>query len=148
VDELWQLSHRNHAVAIVRDRRILQWRFSLLNYHVTAVRRDGRLVGLVAAQRKGDRQWLICDVVTVDMGETFVAAVQAACLAGQAQSLTEENDRLEKVAILATPAMEPGLRQLNFAADDYQFPLLVHVLDKSLARRVVAPARWYISAND
>jgi hypothetical protein len=47
-----------------------------------------------------------------------------------------------------TPSMEPIVRGLGFVRDDYDFPLVIHVLDESLRAEDVNPSRWYVTAND
>ena len=44
--------------------------------------------------------------------------------------------------------MEPIVSGLGFVRDEYDFPLVVHVLDESLRAEDVSPTRWYVSAND
>jgi hypothetical protein len=44
--------------------------------------------------------------------------------------------------------MEPVIRSLGFVRDQYDFPLVVHVLDQKLRAADVNPSRWYVTAND
>ncbi|HEV7903616.1 MAG TPA: hypothetical protein VGO96_07235, partial [Pyrinomonadaceae bacterium] len=99
---------------------------------------------------KGDRQWLVCDVLAADAGESMSATLSAACNVAHGKSVAaaESDEVIHKVAILTTPVIEPIVRDLGFARDDYDFPLAVHILDESIAPEKVAPSRWYVSAND
>ena len=49
---------------------------------------------------------------------------------------------------LVASLMEPAARALGMERDRYDFPLVIDVLAPSLSREQVAPARWYVSAND
>ncbi len=148
VDRLWEAARKLHACMVVRDARMLRWRMAQTSYSVTCVQRDGELVGLVAAREKGDRQWLVCDLLGVDE-VALRATLAAAANVGHKESTTRgETNELRKIAVLATPFIESIVRSLGYARDDYDFPLLVHVLDKSLRADDVKPERWYVSAND
>ena len=148
IDRLWEAARKLHACMVVRDVRTLRWRMAQAIYSVTGVERDGELVGLVAAREKGDRQWLVCDLLAVDE-VALRATLAAAANVGHKESTTRgETNQLRKIAVLATPFMESIVRSLGFARDDYDFPLVVHVLDKSLSADDVKPERWYVSAND
>ncbi|MEJ7577426.1 MAG: hypothetical protein WKF74_10530 [Pyrinomonadaceae bacterium] len=150
VDRLWEKSSRLHGCTVLRDAETLKWKLANGNYETTAIERDGELVGLVASRRKGDRQWLVCDVLAADGREAMRATLAAACNVGHEKSLTagEGQEAILKVAVLATPLMETVVRDLGFRRDAYDFPLVVHVLDENVPAENVAPARWYVSAND
>lgn len=149
VDELWRAASRLHGCSLVRNARTLEWKVGTGEYVVTAVERGGELVGLVASRRKGDRQWLVCDLLAADGGEALRATLAAACEVAHAEAAAAPPERtLNKVALLATPVLAVAARELGFSPDDYTFPAVVHALDASIARDDVAPARWYVSAND
>jgi hypothetical protein len=149
VDKLWEAARRLHGCMAVRDADVLRWRLAQADYTVTAVERAGELVGLVASREKGDRQWLICDLLAADGGEALRATLAAAVNVGhEASAARDRLAGLRKVAVLATPVMEPVVRSLGFARDEYDFPLVVHVLDESLRAEDLSPERWYVSAND
>jgi hypothetical protein len=148
VDRLWETARTLHGCMAVREAGVLRWRLSQAAYSVTAVERVGELVGLVASREKGDRQWLVCDLLAADDREALRATLAAAVNVGQAEADARGADELRKAAVLATPVMEPIVRGLGFARDEYDFPLVVHVLDESLRAEDVSPARWYVSAND
>ena len=149
VDRLWEAARGLHGCMAVRDAGVLRWRLAQANYSVTAVERGGELVGLVASREKGDRQWLVCDLLAADDGDALRATLAAAVNAGHAEAAAHGGtDKLRKVAVLATPVMEPAVRGLGFVRDEYDFPLVVHVLDESLRAEDMSPARWYVSAND
>ena len=146
VDRLWQAARRLHGCMAFRDGATLCWKLANAKYTVTAVHRDGELAALVAARAKGDRQWLICDLLAADAGPALRAALAAAANVAHAESGERE---IRKVAVLATRPLEPALRELGFARDAYDFPIVTHVLDDgALRRKEVAPERWYVSAND
>ena len=149
VDQLWETSRKLHRCMAVRDAGALRWKLAQAIFTVTAIKRGGEFVGLVASREKGDRQWLICDLLAADDGASLRATLAAAVNAGHEESVARvgAND-LRKVAVLATSVMEPAVRSLGFVRDDYDFPLVVHVLDKSLRAADVRPERWYVSAND
>jgi hypothetical protein len=149
VDRLWEASRGLHGCMAFRDGATLRWKLANARYTVTAVRRDGELAGLVAARAKGDRQWLVCDLLAADAGPALRATLAAATNAAHEESLARTGDReIRKVAILATSVLEPAVRGLGFERDDYDFPIVAHVLDGSLRPEEVAPSRWYVSAND
>lgn len=147
VDRLYAAARRLHGCLLVRDSATLRWKLSNASHTVTAVEYAGELVGLVAAREKGDRQWLICDLLAADGVDAMRATLAAAAGVAHIQSLV--GDRvLNKVAVLVTPLMERAARDLGFARDSYDFPIVVHILDDSLRAEQVSPARWYVSAND
>jgi hypothetical protein len=149
VDQLWETSRKLHRCMSVRDAGMLRWKLAQARFTVTAVERDGELVGLVASREKGDRQWLICDLLAADAAAALRATLAAAVNVGHEESITRGGaDEIRKVAVLATSVMEPVVRSLGFVRDEYDFPLVVHVLDKSLSADDVKPERWYVSAND
>ncbi|HEY0080867.1 MAG TPA: hypothetical protein VGB73_19850 [Pyrinomonadaceae bacterium] len=150
VDRLWKASSRLHGCLVMRDAETLRWKLANANYTTTAVEREGELVGLVASRRKGDRQWLVCDLLAADAGEAMRATLIAAANVAHEKSLSvgEGEEEIRKVAVLATPLMETTVASLGFARDDYDFPIVVHILDESIEPETVAPSRWYVSAND
>lgn len=152
VDRLWQAASRLHGCMAVRDARTLSWKVGNSHYDVTAVERGGEMVGLVASRKKGDRQWLIFDLLSADAEDSLRATLAAVCnLAHAKWAATDPEEtefRLRKVAVLVTPVMERAVRSLGFTRDDYDFPLAINILDPKIAEQDVMPARWYISAND
>ncbi len=150
IDRLWERARRLHGCQVVRDSRTLPWKLCEPGYEVVGVERGGELVGLASARRRGDRQWLLCDVVTEDAGEAMRETILAAVNVGheRASEAVGTAKPLRKIAVLATPVMEPALRTLGFQRDAYDFPLIIHVLDHSLTKHDIGPARWYLSAND
>lgn len=149
VDALWQKSSRLHACSVLRDSRALPWKVGSGDYEVLGVRRGGELVGLVASRHKGDRQWLICDLLAADSGPSLRATLAAACNLGSERAAAASPDRpISKAAVLTTPLLDPVVREFGFQRDRYDFHLVVQVLDPSLPAADVDPARWYVSAND
>ena len=149
VDDLWKAASRLHGCQIVRNSHTLQWKIGSSDYTVTVVERQGEMVGLVASQQKGDRQWLICDLLVADAGDSLHNTLIAATNVAHSQAIISEREKpITKVAVLATPIMEPVVRTLGFVRDAYDFPLVVHILDPNISMDEVAPTRWYVSAND
>lgn len=149
LDRLWQAWSATHPCSIVRDARMLRWRLGYGEFTLTVVERDGEPIGFVAGQPKGDRQWLLCDLLAADTGASLDATLAAAVQVAHGKALAAPADKpLRKTAILATPTLEPALARLGFARDNYNFPFVVHVLDPSIAAADVAPSQWYASAND
>lgn len=150
IDRLWERARRLHDCLVVRDSRTLPWKLSEPGYEVIGVERGGELVGLAAARRKGDRQWLLCDLVTEDAGEALRETLLAAANLGHERAVEAAGTAkpIHKIAVLTTPLLEPAVRSLGFVRDQYDFPLVVHVLDPALTKHAISPARWYVSAND
>ncbi len=148
VDALWEVTRAQYRSAVVRDAEALRWRFGAGDHTVLGVERGGELTGLVSARAKGDRQWLICDVMAADdvaLRDVLSAAVNL----GHEAALADGSPRaVRKAAVLVTPRMEPAARALGFVRDAYDFPMLVHILDRSISKDDLDPAHWYVSAND
>lgn len=149
VDQLWEASRKLHNCMVVRDASVLRWKLAQATFTVTAVERGGELVGLAASRRKGDRQWLICDLLAADDGPALHATLAAAVNAGHEEAVARAGaNELRKAGVLVTSIMEPVVRSLGFTRDEYDFPLVVQVLDKSLRADDLKPEHWYVSAND
>jgi hypothetical protein len=148
VERLWERASKLHRCLVVRNTSSLPWKVGRGDYEVLGVERGGELVGLVASRAKGDAQWLICDLLSVDLGSSLRATLAAACNLAHSRTLTPSEPPLRKIAILAPAALEPMLRELNFGCDNYKFPLVVHRIDDSLAQPDLDPSCWYVSAND
>lgn len=149
VDRLARIAADQYGCIVVRDSVSLPWKLSHGDYRVLGIEHDGELVSIVASRGKGDRQWLICDLLTIDVSQTLAVTLKAVCnLAHEQSSRAGDASPIRKVAILATSAQQSVLTQLGFVPDRYKFPFVVHLLDKSLSRDSVAPSRWYLSAND
>ncbi len=157
VDALWEKARRLHGCTVVRSTQILPWKVGRGDYHLLGIRRGGEggagrggeLVGLVASRQKGDRQWLICDMLCADADGALSATLAAVTNFAHAQALAAPPAApIRKVALLTTPVLEPAVRALGFARDAYDFPMVVHVLDETITREQVAPSRWYVSPND
>ena len=149
VDRLWEVASRGYGCMVARDSRVLRWKVGNGDFDVLGVERDGQLVGLAASRRQGGPQWLTCDLLAVDTGDALRATLAGVANLAHSKALVAHPEHpIHKVAVLATPAMEPVVRALGFARDSYDFPLMVHILDSAIPKDAVAPARWYISAND
>jgi hypothetical protein len=148
VDRLWQHSARLHACQIVRDSQSLSWKVGGGDYEILGLYRGGELVGLVASRQKGDRQWLICDLLANDEA-SLRATLAAVCnLSHDRATGAPPETPIRKIAILSTPRLEPVLKEFGFERDDYDFPVLLEVLNPVVDKAEVAPDRWYFSAND
>jgi len=149
VDHLWEKTAQFHGCAVVRTARTLAWKTALAKFDLTVVERGSELVGLAASVRRGDRQWLICDMLFADTGDSLRATLAAACNAAHEHATTSEDDNpIHKAAVLVTPNMESAAVALGFKRDAYDFPIVVHVLDDTINLEEVSPAKWYVSAND
>jgi hypothetical protein len=149
VDALWERFASLHPVQAVRDARMLAWRVGKGLHRVTAVRRRGELVGLAAAQRKGDQQWLVCEILAADADESLRATIIAATEVAQQEAIVDDRPRpIRKIAMLVTPVMEGAARAVGFQRDAYDFPLVVHALDPSFDPTTIAPSDWYVSPID
>jgi hypothetical protein len=149
VDELWKPASRLHGCQVVRDSRTLQWKIGRGDYTVTVVERQGEMVGLVASQQKGDRQWLVCDLLAADANDSLRNTLMAVANVAHTEAIIRDrNNPIIKVAVLATPIMEPVVSSLGFVRDAYDFPIVVHILDSTISKENVAPGQWYVSAND
>lgn len=149
VDRLWEAAARVHGCSVVRDAQALAWKTGDAVYDVLGVEHGGELVAVVTSRHKGDRQWLVCDVLFADPGEPLRAALAAACNLADARARAAPPGKpIAKAAALVTPAMEPAARALGMERDRYDFPLVIDLLAPSLSREQVAPGRWYVSAND
>ena len=149
IDQLWAKWSGFHTCQVVRDARSLPWKIGKGEYEVLGVERGGELVGLVASRRKGDRQWLICDLLAADCGEALRATIIAVSnLAHERAASAPPDKTIIKVTLLVTPVMEPVVRDLGFVRDSYDFPMVIHVLNQSITKEEVAPSKWYVSAND
>lgn len=149
IDALWSKASKLSGCQVVRDSRMLPWKIGAGDYEILGVHRGDELVGLVASRQKGDRQWLICDLIAADNDHALTATLMAATRLGaeRAEQAPAESP-IRKAAVLATPSMEPTLKSLGFLRDDYDFSLVVHILDPSLSGKQFAQGRWYLSAND
>jgi hypothetical protein len=149
IDGLWEKASRLHGCQVVRNSRTLPYKVGSSVYAVLGVSKHGELAGLAVSRSKGDGQWLICDVLSADAGPSLRATLAAACnLADEKARTATPVKPISKVALLTTPTMELAARELGFARDTYEFPLVVHVLDETIRKDEVAPPRWYVSAND
>jgi hypothetical protein len=149
IDALWEKASRLYGCQVVRNSRTLPYKVGSTVYAVVGAYRGSELVGLTVSRSKGDGQWLICDVLSADAGPSLRATLAAACnLADEQARTAPPEEPISKVAVLTTPTMEPTARELGFARDAYEFPLVVHLLDETISKDEVAPPRWYVSAND
>ncbi|MDQ3242977.1 MAG: hypothetical protein M3Q09_04565 [Gemmatimonadota bacterium] len=149
VDRLWELGSRLHGCQVVRDAQTLSWRTGTGEYRVTGIHRGDELIGVVAARAKGDRQWLICDLLFADADDALIGVLAEAVNQGNEAAAAAPPERpIHKAAVLVTPIMERAARALGFTRDAYDFPLVIQILDRSISAADLAPDRWFVSAND
>ncbi len=149
VDRLWEVGSRLHGCQVVRNAQALAWRTGTGEYRVTGIYRRDVLIGVVAARAKGDRQWLICDLLFADVDDALVGALAEAVNQGSEAATSAPPERpIRKAAVLVTPIMERAARALGFTRDAYDFPLVIQILDRSISAAELAPDRWFLSAND
>ena len=143
------MASRLHGCSIVRDTRSLPWKIGNGDDVVLGVWRGAELKAVVACRQKGDRQWLVTDVIFADTEESLRAALAAAINLGSDRSDAADRDKpILKVAVLATAVMEPVLKEFGFYRDKYDFPLVIQILSPELSVESVDPSRWFVSAND
>ena len=147
VDALWHAAREWLGVQVVRDSRTLPWKVGQGDYRLTAVERGNDLVGLVASRHKGDRQWLVCDLVAAD-APALQATLAAAVNEGHAATTAAEPGSLAKVSVLGAPAVEQAALALGLARERYTFHLVVERLDPEVPKDLAAPERWTVSPND
>lgn len=147
LDALWDRAKGRIACGRMRDSAGMRAHAGPDEYDLVGVRRDGEWVGLVAARQKGDRQWLVCDLLAVDDAAQH-AALAAAVNRADALARSGEAGPLGKVALLVAPMLADTVSALGFARDRYDFTLVVRVLDDRIARASVDASRWYLSANE
>jgi hypothetical protein len=149
IDTLWQKTSPLYSCSIVRDNRVLAWKLDDKKYKILTIRRGAELVGLVASKKWGDRQWLICDLLVTDQEDTLQATLIAVTNLAYAHSkAADPQEPIHKVAILAIPLMEPVLKKIGYQRDEYDFPIIIHLLDSSIKKDDISPTKWYVSAND
>jgi hypothetical protein len=149
VDELGASVGKQYCSTIVRDARSLKWKMNRGDAVLSGVERNGELVGVVLSRGKGDRQWLICDLLSAGGEDALTMTLVAAVHVSHARAIADTSEQsLRKVGILATPRMVPVLEKLGFYRDDYDFPLAVHRLTDEVSAADVAPEGWYITADD
>jgi hypothetical protein len=146
------MSTHVYTSAIVRNSKTLAWKTSHGDFKVFAVYSSNEMIGLLTIVYKSkDHQWLICDMLTKDNTDSLNVTLQAACNKIQEENydLANTANHLRKISILATPAIEEIINKLGFVKNAYHFTLAVHPLNKNeIDKKEIAPAKWYISAND
>lgn len=149
VDDLWYKASRLHGCLVVRNSKTLAWKIGKGDYTVTVVENKGEMVGLVASQQRGDRQWLVCDLLFADAGDSLRNTLIAVTNVAHSETILPDREKpIRKVAVLATQLMQPVVSSLGFVRDDYDFPMIIHILDSALSKEDLDPTRWYVSGND
>lgn len=145
IDLLWEQFSALHRSMVVRDTRILPWKIGKGDHEVLGIERAGKLIAMLALRAKGEQQWLIDDLMFADCEGSLRAALAVAERAGLAHA---EQRALSKVAVLATPLMQPSLMELDFKKDAYDFPFVVQTLADDIKADTISPTSWFLSAND
>ena len=152
IDELWAQTKNQYGCLALRNQTFLQWKNSHRAYQLWAVQdeKGGILGSFVSIRKIQQKQCLICDVLCTQEPGAFYTIVQAALahLNEQERALPEGEPVMDKIGLLAIPAMVPELEVLGFQKDKYNFHLVVHALNPDLSQGLIAPERWYLSAND
>ena len=147
LDPLWEASRALDGPQVVRDGRTLPWKVGQGDYQLTAVERGNDLVGFVASRHKGDRQWLVCDILAADEA-AYRATLTAAVNLGHERTQAKEPGAIVKVSVMGTARMEPAALALGFTRERYRFHLIVERLDQTIPKEAAAPGRWGVSPND
>jgi hypothetical protein len=147
VDRLWERASTQIGCGVVRDSQRLQRISGPSEYEVLGIRRGGELAGIVCSRQRGDRQWLICDMIAAD-AEALQETLAGVCNLAHEKALSGEAGPLVKAALLVTPMLTPAVESLGFYRDKYDFTLVTRILDESVRKEDLEPARWYLSAND
>ncbi|MFC0774385.1 hypothetical protein [Terrimonas alba] len=152
IDKLWSHATQAYSSTIVRNSKTLSWKTSHGDFKIYAVYKQDEMIGLLTVVYKAkDLQWLICDMITKDNDDSLRMTLTAACNKIQLENDAAENSNghIKKIAILATPPIEKVVSQLGFVKNAYHFTLAIHPLEKNnIDKKEIAPANWYISAND
>lgn len=148
LNQLWEKSAILYGTSAIRNAEVLTWKTSHFPHFYCGIERSGELVGFVASRHKNrDRQWIICDIIAAD-AEALKVTILAAC--HQANEFKRNNpaENVDKVAILTTEMILPIVQKAGFYKDSYNFIFVVQRLDDSLKMDEIAPAKWYVAAND
>ena len=148
VDALWAEAREWMGAQLIRDGRVLPWKVGQGDYTVTAVERGGDLVGLVASRKKGDRQWLVCDLVAADEAALRAALTAAINEGHRAASAAPDDAPIHKVSVLGSGPTDAAARALGLTPERYKFVLFTVHLDASIPAEAVAPERWTVCPND
>lgn len=151
IDMLWEQARNFYGNSLVRNSKTLTWKLSHKKYKTIGVLKNNILIGFSASfYRREDKQWLICDMIVKDQ-EALCITVRAhyqQALMFKKTLPEDEHDRLEKLAILATPAIQQITKEMGFKKDNYNFPMIVHIIDSKLNANTVKPELWYVGAHD
>lgn len=148
VDLVFEKAAAEYPCMIVRTAETFRKKSGPPEYEVLGVYRSGELVSVVASKQKGDRQWLICDLIAADQeaaGETLKAVCN---FANERANDAHFSPPLQKAGILVVPKLLPIVQQLGFRRDKYDFHLFVKLFSSEFSQADVDPSRWYVSAND
>jgi len=150
MDKLWESASANYQGMVVRNNEILKWKVSHAKFYMKLICCQSEPVGFFAFARK-DKQYLLADMITKDNEESLKVTLSAACNYAHTlfSSLSPEGqEKIQKIAVLATPPIEAQAKELGFFRDNYDFSLILHVLDEELKVKGLTPEHWYASGND
>lgn len=148
INTLWLQSANFFKRSIVRTSEFLTWKTSHFTFYHTGIVRNGDLVGFASSRFKSkDRQWLICDILVNDK-YSLMEIIKAVIIQATAYRIEHPENKMDKIAILATAHMFPLLEKLGFRRDNYDFLFVTKILDQTLSASVLDIQNWYLSAND
>jgi hypothetical protein len=133
LDALWERARGRIGWGRVRDSTAFSYHAGPDEYDLLGVRRDGEWVGVVAARKKGEPQWVLCDLIAVDeaaLQATLTAAVNRA----DSLALSGQKGRLTKVALLVTPMLAEAAAALGFTRDRYDFIVVLRIFERANRR--------------
>jgi hypothetical protein len=149
INLLWEKNSALYGCSLLRNTKTLSYKTSHGDYHLIGVFYNNELVGLTASVvKEKDKQWLICDMISVDGEEILSVLMKATSNAAHDFVTLQTGSKIGKAAILATLLIEKNIEKLGFKKENYKFPIVVQLLDPKLSKQQVAPERWYASAND
>jgi hypothetical protein len=148
LDELWEKNSKLYGCSYLRTTKTLPWKTSHGDYKLLGIFKKNELLGFSASLvKEKDKQWLICDIMAAETEISLPVILKATCNAAQ-NYISSKDTQVKKIAILVTPLLENTVKELCFEKDNYNFPIVVQILDETISKTQVAPERWYASAND
>ena len=122
----------------------MAWKSLFSPLRIQGIARGSELVAIAASRQQGDRQWLVEDLLAVDL-EAQAGALASVVAVARLQAAEQE---IRKVSALAVPGLERALEQAGFAPDSFTFDLLVSTRGRDDEAADLHPSRWYLSPND
>lgn len=155
-DDLWERACIGKRIAVVRNRRYLEWRFVERpenRYRIQAMREAGRLVGLLvtlvenrASLRNGFVMEMLCEESRADVAGALVSLAET--------SLSRDGAELLSALMYPGTVAYRALRAAGFYMIPHRFfPQEIHFGVRALApgtdlRVLHEPSSWYITWGD